>query len=407
METPTLRNHHRVGFGEVLSMVRDAGTITRSELIARSGLGRSTMLQRVDALLELGLVTEVGRGQSTGGRRPIELAFNAAAGLVFAADLGAYHARAALTDLAGVPVVEHCGEIDIAAGPDQALDWVHRQINHLLESAGRPRGDIRCIGVGVPGPVEFARGRPVLPPIMPGWDGFDIPQRLQGWVPVPVVVDNDVNIMALGEHREVWPGCSHLLFVKVATGIGCGIVIGGRVYRGHQGAAGDIGHIHLPDHSEVICECGNTGCLETSASGRALARQLSSLGVEAHTSMDVVKLVREQNRKAVRLVRQAGRQLGEVLATLVNALNPEVIVIGGEIAEAYEQLFPGVREIVYRRSTPLAARHLQIVRSALGERAGIIGAATMAIDHLFAPEAIDALLTRTPSKTEQATPLQS
>jgi predicted NBD/HSP70 family sugar kinase len=244
----------------------------------------------------------------------------------------------------------------------------------------------------VPGPVEFATGKPVNPPIMLGWDGYDIPRRLRQAYTVPVLVDNDVNIMALGEHRRAWPNCHHLLFIKVGTGIGCGIVVQGRVFRGDQGAAGDIGHIRLPDQADAVCECGNRGCLEAVASGRAVARDLRALGVEAHNSRDVIELVQQGNPLAVRLVRQAGRHLGEVLASLVNALNPRVIVIGGDMAEAHAQLFAGAREEVYGRSTPLATRQLEIVRSGLHDRAGIIGAAGMAVEHVLAPNMLEAAL---------------
>jgi predicted NBD/HSP70 family sugar kinase len=382
----------KIGPGDILRLIRDAGTITRSELIARTGLGRSTVSQRVDALLERSLIQAVGEGPSAGGRPPSTLAFNADCGLVLTADLGATHSRLALANLAGTPLAEHRDDIEIAAGPEDVLAWVEASFDRLLESAGRSPEEVRCVGVGVPGPVEFARGRPVIPPIMPGWDGFDIPQRLKERFAVPVLVDNDVNIMGLGEHRSTWTGCEHLLFVKVGTGIGCGIVVNGEIYRGDQGAAGDIGHIRVADHADVLCECGNVGCLEAVASGRALARELRAHGVEARDSRDVVNLVRAHDRHAVRLIRQAGRQLGEVLASLVNALNPKVIVIGGDVAEAHEQLFAGVREIVYQRSTPLATRHLEIVRSSLGDRAGTIGAAAMAIEHALDPDALNALL---------------
>jgi predicted NBD/HSP70 family sugar kinase len=232
-------------------------------------------------------------------------------------------------------------------------------------------------------------GWPVSPPIMPGWDRFPIPERLQQRFPVPVLVDNDVNIMALGEHLNSWPQISDMLFVKVGTGIGCGIVTKREIYRGAQGAAGDIGHIRLAHHDDVICECGNVGCLEAVAGGRALVRAVRALGHEAATSRDVVELVRAQDLEIVRLVRQAGRDLGEVLASLVNALNPEVIVVGGDIAGAHEQLFAGIREVIYQRSTALATRSLHIVPSQLDDRAGVIGAAGMASEHLLSPEQLD------------------
>jgi predicted NBD/HSP70 family sugar kinase len=377
----------RVGPGEVLRVIRGAGEITRNELMAHTGLGRSTISQRIEALVARGLVFEVGEGPSTGGRPPSTLMFNPQAGFVFAADLGATHARVAIADLAGEALAEITAEVEIASGPKQVIGWLEECFEQLLETSGNAADTVRAIGIGVPGPVEFATGRPVSPPIMPGWDGHPIPEHLQQRYPVPVLVDNDVNIMGLGEQTSIWPQCEHLLYVKVGTGIGCGIVSKGKVYRGAQGAAGDIGHIRLADHSEVLCECGNVGCLEAVAGGRALVREIRKYGLEATTSRDVAQLVRSQNRDAVRLVRQAGRNLGEVLAMLVNALNPEIIVIGGDLA--VEQLFAGVREIVYQRSTALATRHLQILPSALADRAGITGAATLAIERVLAPDAVD------------------
>jgi predicted NBD/HSP70 family sugar kinase len=382
----------KMGPGGVLGLIREAGTVTRGELIVRSGLGRSTVAQRVDALLSGNLVREVG-GPSTGGRPASSLVFNPDAGVVLAADLGVTHSRVALTDLGGEVLGELRADVAIADGPERVLSWVEDRLQELLVQTGRPAAALRGIGMGVPGPVEFATGRPVSPPIMPGWDAFPIPERLQQRHPVPVLVDNDVNIMALGEFERSWPEHDHLFYVKVGTGIGCGIVATRQIYRGAQGAAGDIGHVRLAGHDDVICECGNVGCLEAVAGGRALARALTSAGVPAANSRDVVDAVRARDRDAVRLVRQSGRDLGEVLASLVNALNPEVIVIGGDVADAHEQLFAGIREIVYQRSTPLATRHLQLVRSSLGDRAGITGAAVMAIEHALDPLVVDHELT--------------
>jgi predicted NBD/HSP70 family sugar kinase len=381
----------------VLRLIRGSGTTTRAALARQTGLGRSALGQRVDVLLAHGLVREVGDGPSTGGRPPLTLSLDPDAGLVFAVDLGASHSRVALTDLRGEPLAELTTEMEISAGPEQVLSGVEEQFDLLLAQAGRVESDVMAIGVGVPGPVEFASGRPASPPIMPAWDGFPIPERLGARYAAPVLVDNDVNMMALGEQHRNWADCEQLVFVKVGTGIGCGIVTEGRVYRGAQGAAGDIGHIRLRDHDDIACECGNRGCLEAVAGGRAMSRQLSALGLDARNSRDVVRLVRDHDTEAVRLVRQAGRQLGEVLAGLVNALNPGVIVIGGDVAEAHEQLFAGVREVVYMHSTPLATRHLQITRSSLEDRAGIIGASVLAIESVLAPEAVDILVAGEPA----------
>jgi predicted NBD/HSP70 family sugar kinase len=211
---------------------------------------------------------------------------------------------------------------------------------------------------------------------------------------VPVLVDNDVNVMALGEYWTSWrQTCDDLLFVKVATGIGCGIVSGGVIHRGVDGTAGDLGHVQVPDAGDALCRCGNRGCVEAVASGGALARELTSIGIEASRTRDVVALVRAGNSQAVTLVRQAGRLVGEVLAGAVNFFNPAVIVIGGDLAHAHEQFFAGVREVVYRRSTALATRHLELARSRLDDRAGVIGCAVTVIEQILSPDAIDAALT--------------
>ena len=249
------------------------------------------------------------------------------------------------------------------------------------------------IGVGIPGPVAFASGQPVNPPIMPGWDGFSIPDWFaERYAGAPVLVDNDVNIMALGEHWAHWRDVEHLLYVKVGTGIGCGIVADRRIHRGAEGAAGDIGHIVVTDHEDVVCRCGNTGCLEAVAGGRALAHRLAAAGYDAEGSRDVVRLVRAGNAEAIRMVREAGRALGEVLAACVNFFNPRVIVLGGDIGDVYEHLLAGLREVVFQRSLPLATRDLRIVTSQLGDRAGVTGAAIMVIEHILDPATIDQAL---------------
>jgi predicted NBD/HSP70 family sugar kinase len=230
---------------------------------------------------------------------------------------------------------------------------------------------------------------------MPGWHGVSIAEHFAAAFPgVDVLVDNDVNIMAVGEHRVAWPAVSDLLFVKVATGIGSGIISGGQLQRGAQGAAGDIGHIRASEYLDEICACGNAGCIEAVASGSGLARRLRALGHDPQGTLDVVGLVHNGNPDAVRLVREAGRLLGEVLAHAVTLLNPSVVVIGGELAHAEQQLFAGIREAIYRRSSCLATERLEIVRTRLGDRAGVIGASALVLDQCLAPDVVDRQLAR-------------
>ena len=380
------------GAGAILDLVRNGRADTRAELAALTGLARSTVAQRVDTLLAGKLLVPRGDGRSTGGRPPTRLAFNRDAGLVLCGDLGATHSRVAVTDLAGEVLAQTRHDIAIAEGPEPVLDWLESAFDGLVAEVGRGLGSVRGVGVGLPGPVEFATGRPVNPPIMPGWDRYPVGQRLAERYGVPALVDNDVNIMAVGEHWSTWRDQAFLLFVKMGTGIGSGIVAGGHVHRGADGAAGDIGHIHVPDHGDIVCRCGNRGCLEAFAGGRALATRLREHGVDTHTSLDVVERVRAGDPAATQLVREAGRAVGGVLAACVNMLNPAVVVIGGDMARADEPLLAGVREVVYRRSLPLATGHLRIVRSALDDAAGVLGAAVMVIEEILAPAAVDAAL---------------
>ena len=267
------------GAGSLLRLIRNGEAVTRADLVRRTGLARSTVAQRLDALLAHQLVYEAGGSASTGGRPPTVLAFNQGAGVVLVADLGATHSRLVVSDLAGAPLAETTFDMDIADGPDSVLERVNERFSQLLNEISRSASEVRGVGVGVPGPVAFSRGEPVAPPIMPGWDGFSVPNWFGKHYEAPVLVDNDVNIMALGEHWTHWRDIEHLLYVKIGTGIGCGIVAGRRIHRGAQGAAGDIGHVRLAGHDEVVCRCGNIGCLEAVAGGRALAANLTALGL--------------------------------------------------------------------------------------------------------------------------------
>jgi len=368
--------------GSILDLVRNGHATTRGELAAVTGLARSTIAQRVDALLAGQLLVSGADAASTGGRPPGTLA----------GDVGATHSRVAITDLNGTVLAEHTEDVPVAAGPDVVLAWLEQAFDGLLERTGHSPSDLRGVGVGLPGPVEFATGRPVSPPIMPGWNLHPVGARLSQRFGVPALVDNDVNIMALGEHWTHWRNQSFLMFIKVGTGIGCGIVNDGHVHRGADGAAGDIGHIHIPDHDDIICRCGNIGCLEAIAGGAAMASRLNDHGLATQSSRDVVDQVLAGQPDAVRIVRQAGHAIGGVLATCVNLLNPAVIIIGGDVALAGEPLIAGIREVVYKRSLPLATGRLQIGLSRLGDEAGITGAAVMVLETILAPAAIDAAL---------------
>ncbi|WP_238154678.1 ROK family transcriptional regulator [Ornithinimicrobium sufpigmenti] len=382
---------------DVFELLRDGRPRTKAQLAEAMGLARSTVAARVEVLMRLGLVVPHGDARSTGGRPPSLFAMNPSARVVAAVDLGATHAVAALTDLSGTVLGETREALDIADGPDVVLAWVAAAVEGLLRRTKRPVSDLIAMGIGLPGPVEHSTGRPINPPIMPGWDRYDVPAHLQRTFPVPVLIDNDVNIMALGEQRTHLPDVPDLIFLKVATGIGAGIISGNQLQRGAQGTAGDLGHVRVARADGVLCRCGNEGCLEAVAAGPALAASLQELEVGAATTQDVIDLVRQGDRAALQVVRQAGRDIGEVVATSVNLLNPSFVVIGGRLADAGEHLLAGIREVVYQRSLPLATQHLQVVASRAGAHAGVLGAAFLAIDHALSPEAIEAASARVAS----------
>jgi glucokinase len=382
------------GAGDLFQLMRDGQARTKAELAVLTGLARSTVSSRVDSLLGAGLLRPAGEAASTGGRPPARLAFNATAGVVLAVDLGATHVTIALADLSGRLLVSRTHPLLISSGPETVLDAAIAEGSALLDAQGLPRDALVGVGIGVPGPVEHSTGMPTNPPIMPGWDRFDVPGYVRRTFDVPVLVDNDVNILALGEHSLSWPYVSDLVFVKVATGIGAGIISGGTLQRGAQGSAGDMGHVQVPYSHDSPRPPGDERDLEAVASGTAIAEELRAQGVEARSSADVVQLVRSGHPAAIAATRQAGREVGEVLATVVNLLNPSIIVIGGSIARAGEHLLAGVREVVYRRSIPLATQNLSIVQSQAGETAGARGAAIMATQHVLSPAHVEATIAR-------------
>lgn len=393
--------------GVVLRLVAGGEATNRSDIARVTGLARSTVSQQVAALLAGRLLVEGPPAASTGGRPPIGLALDPQAGLVLAADIGATHCRLAAADLTRNVLAEHAQTLDIAQGPDFVLSLLRTQFDHLLELTGRTSADVRAVGIGVPGPVEFSTGTVVRPPIMPGWDAACVPDHFTAHYDAPVLVDNDVNVMALGEASVRNTAQELLLFIKIGTGIGCGIVSRGVVHRGADGAAGDIGHIGIRDCDDVACACGNVGCIEAVASGSALVRQLAAAGLEARTSQDVVSLTLGGNPIATRSVRVAATRIGEVVAALVNFHNPSTVVVGGALAPLQSDLLAAIRAVVYRRATPLATRALVIEASRLSERAGVMGAIQLAHEHVFSHQGMRHLLSTTGAAAEVTRSLSS
>ncbi|MGN6760310.1 MAG: ROK family protein [Leifsonia sp.] len=372
---------------ELLAILRDGIPRTRAQLAETTGMARSTIASRIDLLAEAGLVAPAGDDVSSGGRPPSRIRFNPDSRVVIAIDLGATHGVVALANLAGTITASESRRLRIADGPLSVLDWALEVASELFIASGRQPEELIGVGVGVPGPVEHSTGLPVNPPIMPGWDRFDIPGYIRRVFDVPVLVDNDVNLLALGEQTLMWPDETDLLYIKVATGVGAGIISGGRLQRGALGSAGDLGHVRVPFGSDTPSHGEQDADLESLVSGPAIARALTAAGIPAETSDDVVTLARTGNPAVQNAIRQAGRDLGAVVATCVNLLNPSMIVVGGSLSRVGEQLLAGIREVVYQRSTPLATQHLTITESRSGETGGAIGAAMMVIQRALDPDA--------------------
>ncbi|CAL9446031.1 ROK family protein [Streptomyces sp. enrichment culture] len=380
--------------GDLLELVRSRRATTRGALQQATGLSRATVGQRLDRLFRAGWLREGAGGpvdSPLGGRPSITLEFDDEHAVVLAADLDTRHARAAVLSLSGEILAEHSGTLVVEDGPDVVLGELGRWFAELLEKAGQQAQAVCGVGLAVPGPVDSETGRVVQPPIMPGWDGYDITARMAraltehtGAGPVPVLVDNDANLMAYGEQRTGYPDCSAFVLVKVSTGIGAGVVVDGAVFRGVDGGAGDIGHIRVPEGAQALCRCGSFGCLAAVASGGAVARRLAEAGVPAASGSDVRDLLAAGHPEAVGLAREAGRRVGDVLATVVTLLNPGVLMIAGDLAGT--AFLTGVRELLYQRALPRSTAHLDVVTARLGERAGLVGAGAMVVEHLYAPE---------------------
>jgi predicted NBD/HSP70 family sugar kinase len=386
-----------VSLGDVLGLFRDepAG-LTKSDVMRLTGLSRTTVNQRLDALVGAGLLTAAPEDARTRGRPAGQFVINRERGVLLVADIGATGLRTGLCDLAGEVKAERDVPCDVQAGPDAVLTAVDELFAELLKESGRTDADVLGIGVDVPAPVDHEAGVPVSPPIMTGWDRFDIPGWFTPRYESPVLVDKDTNAMAVGEQRRCYPNVEHLVFVKIGTGVGTGLIASGRVHRGADGAAGDVGHIQISvdGRDAPLCRCGNTGCVEAYAGGWALVRDLQKAGRDVSSVDDAVRLIRAGDVTAVRLLRQAARNLGSAISDVVNMFNPRVIAFGGQLAHADEQLFAGIREVVYRRSLPLATRNLQIVRSQLDPHAAQLGLAELLVDSLYAPSRVQDLVDR-------------
>jgi predicted NBD/HSP70 family sugar kinase len=374
--------------GRLLALIRAGKASSRPALERASGLARATVLQRLRYLLDKGLILEGKETEASGGRPARVIRPNPDFGIALAADVGESVVRVAATDLSLRILAETTIALDVASGPVKTLTEIARASQKLLGNLGKPPRRALGMGLSLPAPVDHGAGRVVGPSVMRGWDDFDIRGFVRKALNVPALVENDVNLMALFEHRRFWPNVDHFLFIKAGTGIGSGIILNGAVYRGARGASGDIGHIQFDEFKAPLCRCGKFGCVEARAAGWAIARDLRANGFPAQDARDVITLLERGEPDCIQRVREAGRVLGEVAADVVSVLNPTVIVVGGTLSLASEHLLAGIRELIYRRSLPLALEGLGVHLARCGDRAGILGAARLAIDAALAPDAL-------------------
>jgi predicted NBD/HSP70 family sugar kinase len=378
----------------IVNLVRTGEAMTRPEIGRVTGLGRGVVTQRVDQAIEMGFLADGEYGPSSGGRAPRTLRFRSEQGRIIVAAFGALHIRVGIASLDGDIIDDRHTEWDIARGPAETIDRALAMLDEIL--AGHDDVPVWGVAVGIPGPVDFDSGRPVAPPIMPGWNGFDMRRRFEERFDAPVWVDNDVNLLAFSERSRRPDERLDLIFFKVGTGIGAGLLSQGRIHRGANGAAGDVGHVRVRD-SESPCRCGKVGCLEAEAGGWALVRD-ADRAVEDGATGALAKLVADGtpltpqliamsamngDALAISLIQRSARLVGESIAALVNMFNPAVIVVGGAVSSAGEVFLAEVRQRVYELSLPLATRDLAIVRSLGDEKEPLRGGAEMVREQLF------------------------
>jgi glucokinase-like ROK family protein len=382
--------------------LRRQGRISRSEISKITGWSKAKASQEIRSLVEKGYLQEVGEGVSEGGRKPRLLRINNQLGYVVGIDIGATSLDIALADVTGSILQRRAEVSDVKLRPESVFGRCSELLLELTQTQGATPDQILGIGIGVPGPVDFARGVLVAPPLMPEWENFPIRDFFKKtFASAFVVVDNDVNIMALGEQRAGdGTGVDHFIFVKIGTGIGAGIISNGKLHRGSDGSAGDIGHICV-DKNGPLCACGNKGCLEAMAAGPAIASKameatrngispiLSQMRVANSGGLrpeDVNAACREGDQAALDIIRESGNMIGDVLAGLVNFFNPSHVFIGGGLSNFGNHLLVAIRQSVLQRSLPLATTHLSIKFSRMGSNVGIIGAISLALDYLFVVE---------------------
>lgn len=382
---------------DILSLIASGAANSRAALLAASGMSRVTVTQRLNVLLGVGIVEETLRTLPSGGRPTRVLGIRGSAGYMLVADIGETHIHLAAMNLVPDILAQSTIAFSIAEGPVATLQRMTEEFDKL--AAGVGQGFLVAVSLSMPTPVDFKRGRVVGPSVLYGWDDFDIVSWLGRHYKAPIYVENDVNLMTIYEHRHNFPRVDDMIFIKAGTGIGSGIIAGGKIFRGAQGAAGDIGHIQFNSPDAPLCRCGKLGCVEARAGGWAIARDLAEKGLQAETARDVIALVEMQKPEAIMLLRRAGQTIGEVASDVVSILNPSLIVVGGMLARGGDFLLSGIRELVYQRCLPLATGELKIMLAEPKTDSALIGAAHLVLDDVFSPGKVEDFLARFISKS--------
>ncbi|MFI2031566.1 ROK family transcriptional regulator [Streptomyces buecherae] len=399
METPGSQSSlHRANLERVVRAVRMAGSLTQAEIARTTGLSAATVSNIVRELKDGGTVEVTPT--SAGGRRARSVALSGDAGIVVGVDFGHAHLRVAVGNLAHRVLAEETEPLDVDASAAQGMERAEALVGRLIEASGIAPDKVIGVGLGVPGPIDVATGTLGSTAILPGWAGANPRDDLAARLGVPVYVDNDANLGALGE--LVWGsgrGVADLAYIKVASGVGAGLVISGQIYRGPGGTAGEIGHITL-DESGPVCRCGNRGCLETFTAARYVLPLLHSSHGPDLTMERMVALAREGDPGCRRVVSDVGRHVGSGVANLCNLLNPSRVVLGGDLAEAGDLVLDPIRDSVARYAIPSAARQLSVLPGALGSRAEVLGALALVLSEMGDSTLLDgAVATGAPALT--------
>lgn len=377
----------------ILRLIWDEENISRAEIARRLDVSRSTVSEIVDVLLETGLIAEAGIGASSGGRRPIVLTFQYEAFALLGVDVGASHVSVVVTDLRGRVRTWQRRPFDVHADAEGARALVRTLCDACLSTIDLSMSPLLGIGVALPSPMDPLHPERVSRIALKRWDGVHGLESLSDRYGVPLLLDNDANLGALAEHW--WGaarGLSNFTYIKIATGIGAGHFIDGRIFRGAGGVAGEIGHVTVDVHGNA-CACGNRGCLTTYVGRPELLARVRELLPEYPASVlnrgeiSMPALEQAANARdplASRVVQEAAEHLGTVVASLLNLMNPSAVILGGSLCRLRDRVLIPVREAVMRRTFVSAVASSEILTSALGDRAIAIGAATMVLESVLA-----------------------